>query len=181
MTARHAAPSAEPSAAHGAGAAAAEAREKAPGAFRTISEVAEELDIPAHVLRFWESKFAQLSPMKRGGGRRYYRPADVALLRGIRVMLYGEGLTIKGLQKVFRERGLRHVVAVGEGVEAAVAVDEDAADAPDTPAAPATAPQAAPAADAAPDAAPDAGRARLQARLRAVIAALERARDGLRA
>ena len=159
------------------GEAAAETREKAPGAFRTISEVAEDLDIPAHVLRFWESKFAQLSPMKRGGGRRYYRPADVALLRGIRAMLYDEGLTIKGLQKVFRERGLRHVVAVGEGVEAAVAVDEDAADAPDTPAAPATAPQAAPAADAA----PDAGRARLQARLRAVIAALERARDGLRA
>ena len=168
MTARHAAPSAEPSAAHGAGAAAAEAREKAPGAFRTISEVAEELDIPAHVLRFWESKFAQLSPMKRGGGRRYYRPADVALLRGIRVMLYDEGLTIKGLQKVFRERGLRHVVAVGEGAEVAAAVDDDAP----PPVAAAPAPPAAPSAAAG---APD------RARLRAVIAALEQLRDRLRA
>jgi DNA-binding transcriptional MerR regulator len=99
------------------------AREKAPGAFRTISEVSEELDIPAHVLRFWESKFPQVNPMKRGGGRRYYRPADVALLRGVRKMLYDDGLTIKGLQKVFRERGPRYVVGVGEGVEVA-AFDE---------------------------------------------------------
>lgn len=90
-------------------------REKSAQAFRTISEVGEELDIPAHVLRFWETKFPQLNPMKRGGGRRYYRPADVALLKGIRVALYDQGLTIKGLQKLFRERGPRHVVALGEG------------------------------------------------------------------
>ena len=78
--------------------AAGPAREKSRDAFRTISEVGEELDVPAHVLRFWETKFPQVSPMKRGGGRRYYRPADVALLRGIRAALYDEGLTIKGLQ-----------------------------------------------------------------------------------
>jgi DNA-binding transcriptional MerR regulator len=93
----------------------AAAREKSAQAFRTISEVGDELDIPAHVLRFWETKFPQLNPMKRGGGRRYYRPADVALLKGIRVALYDQGLTIKGLQKLFRERGPRHVVALGEG------------------------------------------------------------------
>jgi DNA-binding transcriptional MerR regulator len=92
----------------------AASREKSAQAFRTISEVGDELDIPAHVLRFWETKFPQLNPMKRGGGRRYYRPADVALLKGIRVALYDQGLTIKGLQKLFRERGPRHVVALGE-------------------------------------------------------------------
>jgi DNA-binding transcriptional MerR regulator len=91
------------------------AREKSPQAFRTISEVGEELDIPAHVMRFWETKFPQLNPMKRGGGRRYYRPADVALLKGIRVALYDEGLTIKGLQKLLREKGVRHVAALGDG------------------------------------------------------------------
>ena len=117
-------------------------RDKAPGAFRTISEVSEELDIPAHVLRFWESKFPQLSPMKRGGGRRYYRPADVALLRGIRALLYDEGLTIKGLQKVFRERGPRFVVGVGEGAETVSPLDrleDDAAAAAPAEAAPAQA------------------------------------------
>jgi DNA-binding transcriptional MerR regulator len=92
------------------------AREKSPQAFRTISEVAEDLDTPAHVLRFWETKFPHLNPLKRGGGRRYYRPADVALLKGIRALLYAEGLTIKGLQKVFREKGPRYVAAVGAGL-----------------------------------------------------------------
>lgn len=89
------------------------APEKAAEAFRTISEVAELLDTPAHVLRFWESKFSQIKPLKRGGGRRYYRPEDVALLRGIRGLLYDDGLTIKGVQKVLRERGLRHVADQG--------------------------------------------------------------------
>lgn len=88
--------------------------EKSSGAFRTISEVAECLDTPAHVLRFWESKFSQIKPMKRGGGRRYYRPEDVALLKGIRELLYEEGLTIKGVQKVLRERGQRHVASLAE-------------------------------------------------------------------
>ena len=81
--------------------------EKGPDAFRTISEVADELDVPKHVLRFWEGKFAQLKPMKRGGGRRYYRPEDVALLRGIRVLLYNDGYTIRGVQKLLREQGPR--------------------------------------------------------------------------
>lgn len=88
-------------------------REKSSNALKTISEVSTELDTPAHVLRFWESKFNQIKPMKRGGGRRYYRPEDVNLLRGIRDLLYEEGLTIKGVQKVLRERGQRHVAAIG--------------------------------------------------------------------
>lgn len=84
--------------------------DKAPEAFRTISEVAEELAVPKHVLRFWEGKFAQLKPMKRGGGRRYYRPEDVALLRGIRFLLYSDGYTIRGVQKILREHGPRFVM-----------------------------------------------------------------------
>jgi DNA-binding transcriptional MerR regulator len=84
--------------------------DKAPEAFRTISEVADELEIPKHVLRFWEAKFAHLKPMKRGGGRRYYRPEDVALLRGIRFLLYNDGYTIRGVQKILREHGPRFVM-----------------------------------------------------------------------
>ena len=84
--------------------------DKAPEAFRTISEVADELKVPKHVLRFWEAKFAQLKPMKRGGGRRYYRPEDVALLRGIRFLLYDDGYTIRGVQKILREQGPRFVM-----------------------------------------------------------------------
>jgi DNA-binding transcriptional MerR regulator len=80
--------------------------DKAPDAFRTISEVAQELDVPQHVLRFWESRFREIKPMKRGGGRRYYRPNDLDLLRGIRHLLYSEGYTIRGVQRLLRERGL---------------------------------------------------------------------------
>jgi len=83
--------------------------DKAPGAFRTISEVAEEIDVPQHVLRFWESRFAQIRPMKRGGGRRFYRPEDVDLLRGVRHLLYGEGYTIRGVQRILREQGAAFV------------------------------------------------------------------------
>jgi DNA-binding transcriptional MerR regulator len=79
--------------------------EKAPEAFRTISEVADEIDVPQHVLRFWESRFSQIRPMKRGGGRRFYRPEDVDLLRGVRHLLYGEGYTIRGVQRILREQG----------------------------------------------------------------------------
>ena len=86
--------------------------DKAPDAFRTISEVAEELDLPQHVLRFWESRFPQIRPMKRAGGRRYYRPDDVDLLRGIRHLLYGEGYTIRGVQRILREQGPKLVQAV---------------------------------------------------------------------
>ncbi len=86
---------------------------KSPDAFRTISEVAETLDVPPHVLRFWETRFTQVKPVKRGGGRRYYRPEDVRLLRGIRGLLYDDGMTIKGVQKILRERGIRHVIGLG--------------------------------------------------------------------
>jgi DNA-binding transcriptional MerR regulator len=85
---------------------------KAPDAFRTISEVADELDLPQHVLRFWESRFHEIKPMKRGGGRRYYRPDDIDLLRGIRHLLYGEGYTIRGVQRILREQGAKFVQAV---------------------------------------------------------------------
>jgi DNA-binding transcriptional MerR regulator len=78
---------------------------KAADAFRTISEVADDLEVPKHVLRFWENRFPQIKPMKRGGGRRYYRPADLELLRGIRHLLHNEGYTIKGVQKILREQG----------------------------------------------------------------------------
>jgi DNA-binding transcriptional MerR regulator len=88
---------------------------KSAEAFRTISEVATELDVPQHVLRFWESRFIQIKPVKRAGGRRYYRPEDVDLLKGIRALLYSDGFTIKGVQKVLKERGLRHVAEVGRG------------------------------------------------------------------
>jgi len=83
--------------------------DKAPDAFRTISEVAEDLDVPQHVLRFWETRFTQIKPMKRSGGRRYYRPYDVDLLRGIRRLLYGEGYTIRGVQRILREQGIKSV------------------------------------------------------------------------
>jgi DNA-binding transcriptional MerR regulator len=85
---------------------------KAPDAFRSISEVADELDLPQHVLRFWESRFRDIKPMKRGGGRRYYRPDDVNLLRGIRHLLYGEGYTIRGVQRILREQGGKFVAVV---------------------------------------------------------------------
>src|SRR5882672_1749163 len=84
------------------------AAEKSREAFRTISEVAVELELPQHVLRFWESKFPQIRPMKRGGGRRYYRPEDLELLRRIRALLYDSGYTIKGVQKILREGNGRH-------------------------------------------------------------------------
>jgi resuscitation-promoting factor RpfA len=87
--------------------------DKSPDAFRTISEVADHLDTPAHVLRFWESRFPQIRPVKRAGGRRYYRPSDVALLAGIKRLLHDDGLTIRGVQKILREQGVRHVSALG--------------------------------------------------------------------
>jgi len=86
--------------------------DKAPDAFRTISEVAAELEIPQHVLRFWESRFHEIRPMKRGGGRRYYRPQDIDLLRGIRHLLYSEGYTVRGVQRILREQGERFVRSV---------------------------------------------------------------------
>lgn len=89
--------------------------EKSAAAFRTISEVAQELDVPQHVLRFWETKFPQVRPLKRGGGRRYYRPEDVDLLRNIRSLLYQEGYTIKGVQRLMRQGALKDRAAPAEG------------------------------------------------------------------
>jgi len=94
--------------------------EKSPDAFRTISEVADDLDLPQHVLRFWETRFSQIKPMKRGGGRRYYRPQDIDLIKGIRHMLYDQGYTIKGVQKLLRENGNQFVMAIGSGNVAAI-------------------------------------------------------------
>ena len=88
--------------------------DKAPDAFRTISEVADDLDIPQHVLRFWETRFAQIKPMKRSGGRRYYRPDDVDLLKGIRRLLYGEGYTIRGVQRILKEHGIKSVQTLAD-------------------------------------------------------------------
>lgn len=88
---------------------------KGPDAFRTISEAAEELNVPQHVLRFWETKFSFIRPMKRAGGRRFYRPSDIAVLRGVRRLLHDEGYTIKGVQKLHREQGVARLVAAGEG------------------------------------------------------------------
>ncbi len=102
------------------------AKEKAPSAFRTISEVADELDVPQHVLRFWETKFTQIKPLKRGGGRRYYRPEDVALLKRIHNLLYTEGYTIKGVQKLLKGQG-KGVVAEAPAAPAITVVPAVAA------------------------------------------------------
>jgi DNA-binding transcriptional MerR regulator len=97
---------------------------KAPSAFRTISEVADDLHIPQHVLRFWETKFPQLKPLKRGGGRRYYRPEDIALLRRVSDLLYTQGYTIKGVQRLLREGGLDEGVAASDAPPAAAIAAE---------------------------------------------------------
>lgn len=88
---------------------------KSSEAFRTISEVSQALEVPAHVLRFWETKFSQIKPLKRGGGRRYYRPSDVALIKGIQILLYKEGFTIRGVQKILRDQGIKAVAEIGTG------------------------------------------------------------------
>lgn len=93
---------------------------KSPEAFRTISEVAEWLDVPTHVLRFWESRFTQVKPVKRAGGRRYYRPADMELLGGIKRLLHEDGLTIRGVQKLLREEGVRHVADLSPPADSTV-------------------------------------------------------------
>jgi len=97
--------------------------DKSPEAFRTISEVAEDMDLPQHVLRFWETRFPQIKPLKRGGGRRYYRPDDIDLLRAVKQLLYGQGYTIKGVQKLLREQGAATVARglVGEASKSAAA------------------------------------------------------------
>ncbi len=149
-----------------AGSSASGREGKSAAAFRTISEVAAELDLPQHVLRFWETKFNAIKPMKRGGGRRYYRPEDVALLRSIRDLLYSDGYTIKGVQKLLREGGGKLIPAASP---------------PETP--PGAHDQAAPppAPTPAPGTAEDSGRDPvLRAELEAVVAELENIRSMLR-
>ena len=120
-------------------------RGKSEAAFRTISEVAADLEVPQHVLRFWETKFIQIRPMKRGGGRRYYRPEDVELLRRIRSLLYDDGYTIKGVQKLLRQ-GAGRLPAGGNGREPEAAEETEASEpAPSIEAAPAAEAAAAPA------------------------------------
>ncbi len=108
--------------------------QKSPEAFRTISEVAQWLDTPAHVLRFWESRFPQVKPVKRAGGRRYYRPSDMALLGGIKKLLHEDGMTIRGVQKILKTQGVRHVAAMSpdfeEGTAAELEAEDDAVEAP---------------------------------------------------
>jgi len=96
---------------------------KSPDAFRTISEASDELSVPQHVLRFWETKFTFIKPMKRAGGRRLYRPADIAVLQGVKILLHDEGVTIRGVQKLYREQGLARITgaADGEGLAGAAA------------------------------------------------------------
>ncbi|WP_300542881.1 MerR family transcriptional regulator [Maricaulis sp.] len=101
---------------------------KSPEAFRTISEAAEEIGVPAHVLRFWESKFPQISPLKRAGGRRFYRPQDLQLLRGVKRLLYEDGFTIKGARKFIKDNGVATVIDLGAGAAGKGPLAVDAAD-----------------------------------------------------
>lgn len=107
--------------------------DKAPDAYRTISEVADDLDLPQHVLRFWETKFSQIRPLKRGGGRRYYRPDDVELLKSIRHLLYNQGYTIKGVQRILKENGPKAVQAILHAPQQDDASDDETYDAVDEP------------------------------------------------
>jgi DNA-binding transcriptional MerR regulator len=143
---------------------------KAPGAFRTISEVAGEIDVPQHVLRFWETKFNQVKPLKRAGGRRYYRPEDVALLGRIRGLLYEEGYTIKGVQKLLRSGGLK-ALEQPEGTPVEAGPAEDAHDDLPQPAEP-------PEAHAAPE--PPGEVARMRSELKVLRRELAHLRDLLR-
>ena len=137
-----------------------------PNAFRTISEAAEEIGVPQHVLRFWETKFSFIRPMKRAGGRRFYRPQDVVVLRGVKSLLYTRGFKIEGVQRLYREQGLQHLLSVG---------GEDAAGFDFTVEEPADGPgEAAPASTASAALRLDRGR------LRAALAAVEAARESLR-
>ena len=142
-------------------------------AFRTISEVAEELEVPKHVLRFWEGQFPQIRPMKRGGGRRYYRPEDMELLRGIRHLLHAEGYTIKGVQKILREQGVDTVKRFGAD-PAAMAAPVAAAPAPAQPAGKRAGKKTVTAASAAAHGVPS--KADVRERLLAAIAELENCR-----
>ena len=98
---------------------------KSPEAFRTISEVSKDLSLPQHVLRFWETKFTQIKPIKRGGGRRYYRPEDIELLKGIKYLLYHDGYTIRGVQKVIKENGTRKILIKESNINSFTDIEND--------------------------------------------------------
>ena len=102
--------------------------EKSREAFRTISEVAEWLDVPTHVLRFWESRFSQIKPVKRAGGRRYYRPSDMRVIGGVKTLLHDQGMTIRGVQKMFREQGVKHVSSFSPALYGSDGIEEDTDD-----------------------------------------------------
>lgn len=108
--------------------------EKSPEAFRTISEASAELGVPQHILRFWETRFSFIRPMKRAGGRRFYRPQDIEVLKGVRVLLQHEGYTIKGVQRLHREQGVKRLLAAARGEGAPPPLPEDAEDAGGHPA-----------------------------------------------
>jgi DNA-binding transcriptional MerR regulator len=118
---------------------------KGPEAFRTISEAADELGAPQHVLRFWETKFSFIRPMKRAGGRRFYRPQDLVVLRGVQTLLHREGYTIKGVQKLYKDQGIKRIVAAGAPHDPAARL----ADRMETPASESSPPGLAPASDGA--------------------------------
>jgi DNA-binding transcriptional MerR regulator len=140
---------------------------KSPNAFRTISEAADEIGAPQHVLRFWETKFTFVSPLKRAGGRRFYRPQDLVVLKAVKRLLHDEGLTIKGVQRLYKEQGIKRIAAWGDP-EGLVSFEPEGAVAAETPGGPAS------------PASPPAPRAST-VRLRQVLAELEGARARLEA
>jgi DNA-binding transcriptional MerR regulator len=149
--------------------------DKAPDAFRTISEAAEDLDLPQHVLRFWETRFSQIKPLKRGGGRRYYRPDDIDFLRGLKHLLHAERYTIKGVQKIIKEQGIKTVQNAGRlaAAESPQSVEADA------PVAPVKAPVATAARVVEPRLATTAASPSIRAKLEAALAELSEGRRSL--
>ncbi len=103
---------------------------KGPNAFRTISETSDELGVPQHVLRFWETKFSFVKPMKRAGGRRFYRPQDIVVLKGVKTLLYGQGYKIEGVQKLFRDQGMKALTAAGDPTGSVPMTSDDSFEAP---------------------------------------------------
>jgi len=143
---------------------------KGPEVFRTISEAADEIGVPQHVLRFWESRFSFIRPMKRAGGRRFYRPQDIVVLAGVRRLLHDEGYTIKGVQRLHREEGIRRIAGAAAAPETTVAAAPQSPPAPTLPAEPSAASGATPAQRAA--------LTRALATLEAAKAALDEALSG---
>jgi DNA-binding transcriptional MerR regulator len=146
--------------------------DKAPDAFRTISEAADDLDLPQHVLRFWETRFSQIKPLKRGGGRRYYRPDDIDFLRGLKHLLHAERYTIKGVQKIIKEQGIKTVQIAGRQAAAAPVIAGEVTTAASVPAQPPAAAVASPRPNVA--AAPS-----IRSKLEAALAELSESRRSL--